>query len=428
MHGIKSNLENMSGCHLQNSAIHGGHIYVLPMAIWFSIASGWVDKAIAQSAKLTSVEYASDVEWLSEVIAKSKTPSRNEDGSLEVVPKLKPFQSDTLIGWNAERQRIREWWINYLGYDPEARRELPVVEVLSTTVDQGVVREHWRYRTRGEWVTEAFLLYPSSRDASDEHSSEMLLRPAAVVLHPTVDMSIDEPAGVRSSDGIAHGPRALGWHLAKLGFVVICPRNYLWPANDRIEAAAQSDLWMRRRANQEGTSKMLGMGKMLYDVQVAADLLLDHGMADPNQLSVLGHSLGAKEALYAMAFDERFRAGAASEGGIGIGFSNWDAEWYLGSGVKHSSFSHEHHELLALIAPRAFLVVAGDSADGDRGWPLLVEAQSRYSLFGARNRLGQFNHRQGHPLNESGSQRMLEWVDTYGRMTSIKGSKRELEP
>ncbi len=428
MHGTTNNPETKSGCHLQNSAIHGRHIWVLLIAIWVCLVSGWGDKAIAQSPKPLSLEYASDVEWLSEVIAKSKLPSSHEAESFDVVPNLKPLQSDTLIGWNAERQRIREWWKNYLGYDPEARRELPLVEVLSTTVDQGVVREHWRYRTHGEWVTEAFLLYPSSPDASDEHSSEMPLRPAAVVLHPTVDMSIDEPAGVRSSDGIAHGPRALGWHLAKLGFVVICPRNYLWPANDRIEAAAQSDLWKQLRLSQEGTSKMLGMGKMLYDVQVAADLLLDHGKADPNQLSVLGHSLGAKEALYAMALDERFRAGAASEGGIGIGFSNWDAEWYLGSEVKHSSFSHEHHELLALIAPRAFLVVAGDSADGERGWPLLVEAQSRYSLYGARNRLGQFNHRQGHPLNESGSQRMLEWVDIYGRMTSIKGSKRELEP
>ncbi len=320
-----------------------------------------VDKAIAQSAKLTSVEYASDVEWLSEVIAKSK--------NLPVMKTVSRSCAQTeaisigYVDWMERRATADSRMVEeYLGYDPEARRELPVVEVLSTTVDQEVVREHWRYRTHGEWVTEAFVLYPSSRDASDEHSSEMPLRPAAVVLHPTVEMSIDEPAGVRSSDGIAHGPRALGWHLAKLGFVVICPRNYLWPANDRIEAAAQSDLWKQLRLSQEGTSKMLGMGKMLYDVQVAADLLLDHGKADPNQLSVLGHSLGAKEALYAMAFDERFRAGAASEGGIGIGFSNWDAEWYLGSEVKQSSFSHEHHELLALIAPRAFLVVAGDSA------------------------------------------------------------------
>src|SRR5262245_24791474 len=36
-----------------------------------------------------------------------------------------------------------------------------------------------------------------------------------------------------------------------------------------------------------------------------------------------GFLLGVKEVLYAMAFDERYRAGVANEGGVGLRMSNW---------------------------------------------------------------------------------------------------------
>jgi hypothetical protein len=44
--------------------------------------------------------------------------------------------------------------------------------------------------------------------------------------------------------------------------------------------------------------------------------------------------------LYAAAFDERYKAVVFSEGGIGLTFSNWDAVWYLGEGIRRQLGFH----------------------------------------------------------------------------------------
>ena len=125
---------------------------------------------------------------------------------------------------------------------------------------------------------------------------------------------------------------------------------------------------------------------MLFDAQRGLDVLESLPEVDTNRLGAIGHSLGAKEALYVAAFDPRVKATVSSEGGIGTTFSNWNAPWYLDKQI--TSFGREHHELLALAAPRPFLLVGGDSADGDRSWPYIDAARPVYELFSKPARLG----------------------------------------
>ena len=116
------------------------------------------------------------------------------------------------------------------------------------------------------------------------------------------------------------------------------------------------------------------------------------------------------------AFDDRLRAAVSSEGGIGTRFSNWDAPWYLGPDARRADLGHEHHELLALAAPRPLLFLAGESgyaADGDRSWPFLEAAMPVYKLYGGRPRLGLFNHRQGHSVPPEAERRIYEWLAAY---------------
>jgi hypothetical protein len=233
------------------------------------------------------------------------------------------------------------------------------------------------------------------------------------VFHPTVDNSIDEPAGIATKDGPADGPRAFGLHLARKGFVALCPRNYLWPANDRIAAKEEAERWLKEQPPVNSKRRIKGMGKMVYDAVVAINLLKSMVSVHSARVAVVGHSLGAKEALYAAAFDPRVTAAAASEGGLGLRFSNWHDPWYLGATIQEKGFDHDHHELLALAAPRPFLNIAGESADGDRGWPLIERAHEIYALADDVPRLGQFNHRSGHPLNEEASKKMVEWIVAY---------------
>ncbi len=202
---------------------------------------------------------------------------------------------------------------------------------------------------------------------------------------------------------------AFGLELARRGYVTICPRNYLWQTG-RLAAQEEASPFLERHP------KSKGMARMLYDAQIAVDILSAQPDVNPDRIGAVGHSLGAKEVLYLAAFDERVRATVSSEGGIGTGFSNWDAPWYLGETIKGKSFPHEHHELLALVAPRAFLLVGGESADGDRSWPFIEAALPIYRLYNKeteRVRLGLFNHRRGHEVPEEAERRIYEWLTTY---------------
>ncbi len=103
----------------------------------------------------------------------------------------------------------------------------------------------------------------------------------------------------------------------------------------------------------------------------------------------------------------------SSEGGVGITFSNWHDAWYLGPAVKAEGFPREHHELLALAAPRAFLLIGGDSADGAQSWPFIEAALPVYRLYEETPRLGLFNHRGGHAVPPEAVERTLQWLETY---------------
>ena len=73
--------------------------------------------------------------------------------------------------------------------------------------------------------------------------------------------------------------------------------------------------------------------------------------------------------------------------------------------------------LLALIAPRPFLILGGESgrgaADGDRSWPLIEVALPVWKLYGEPTRIGLLNHRQGHSISPESFERIAEWLETY---------------
>ena len=114
------------------------------------------------------------------------------------------------------------------------------------------------------------------------------------------------------------------------------------------------------------------------------------------------------------------KAAVFSEGGIGLTYTNWHAPWYLGSAIHEKDFALEHHQLLALIAPRAFLLVGGESgppntsvADGDRSWPYIEAVLPIYKFYGDIAPVGLYNHRLGHTIPDKAFSRMSEWLKFY---------------
>jgi hypothetical protein len=359
----------------------------------FLFSSTCAAVALLSGRPRLTAEEVRQLDWLGEI---QTPPASLPDDAPKLKSPLVDAQGDkitTVAQWERERAAIEQWWTNFLGEPLQGRKpNANAWKVLEEDEIDGVRRQRISYETEPGFETEAYLCRPK-KDGK---------LPAVVVLHSTVQDSILQPAGLS-------GPpeKSFGLQLARQGYVTLSPRNFLWPKNVGISARPEAAKFLQRAPGRKG------MRKMLHDAQVAVDLLEQMPEVDPKRIGSVGHSLGAKEVLYLAAFDPRVKATVSSEGGIGIAFSNWDADWYLGGTVKDPNFSHDHHELLALCAPRPFLLIGGESADGDRGWPFIESALEVYRLYGDQPAIGQWNHRQGHAVPAEAVKRIEEWFATY---------------
>jgi dienelactone hydrolase len=291
----------------------------------------------------------------------------------------------TKRSWRKERARLKERWEQLLGEFPQTKAPLQT-EVLATEDLEDFTRQLVRYQVEEGLCTDGYLLTPraASNFGTARGSSDGKF-PAVVVFHPTTPLQAKGVAGLAPE---YPEEKWQGVQLVRRGYVVWCPRNYIetpgadWAGN-AARVLARHPSWT-------------GMTRMVWDAVRAADFVASLPHVDRKRIGCLGHSLGGKEVLYAMAFDERYLAGVSSEGGIGLKSSNWDAPWYLGARIKQPGFTLENHEVLALIAPRAFLLLAGDSADDDRSWAFIQAVRPMYELLGAPANIGWLNHHQGH--------------------------------
>ena len=296
--------------------------------------------------------------------------------------------------WERRALQIKTAWKSFLNPLDRSKRPADDYEVVSEETVGDLIRQKVTYLSETDLRVPAYLLF-------FKHWKPGQTRPGIVALHPTTAETIEPIAGLA---GPADKQSAI--HLAKAGFVVFCPENYLWQDVANYNQAVEKF--------QQRHPGSLGMSKMLWDAQRGVDILSKVPGVNPEKIGAFGHSLGAKEVLYLTAFDERVKAAVFSEGGIAFDSTNWDAPWYLGAGIHEKGFSLNHHQLLALCAPRPFLVLAGEqgrgAADGDRSWPCLVAAQEVYDFYGNEQSLALFNHRQGHAIPMEARERMIGWL------------------
>jgi dienelactone hydrolase len=301
----------------------------------------------------------------------------------------------TAEAWHHRRGELLATWSRFLGTIPR-QGKAPDYRILEEDRSD-VVRQLIRYEAEPGLPVEAYLLRP-------KQGGKLQPGPGVVVLHSTQDETIRQPAGLAGKAELH-----LGLHFARQGYVAICPRCFLWQYGGPGHLAEAVD-WLERRH-----PGVRGMAKMLFDAVRAVDLLASLPEVDPRRIGAIGHSLGGKEVLYLAAFDARVRATVSSEGGIGVTYSNWDAPWYLGEEIGRPGFPLDHGQVLALVAPRAFLLVGGDSADGDASWPYIEAALPVWTLTGAPSAIGLLNHHGGHAFPPLALERSTQWLDWFLR-------------
>jgi formylglycine-generating enzyme required for sulfatase activity len=225
--------------------------------------------------------------------------------------------------------------------------------------------------------------------------------PVIVVPYYDVDVPASEDLGGRSYM-VPAGVRAFALMAVQRGYMAVAIRWFGESYGERYSEAV-ANLKLRH-------PNCTGMGKWVWDSQRLLDWLDTQPDVDRGRISIIGHSLGAKMSLYAAAMDERIRTVVFSEGGIGFDFSNYDAYWYFDSTLKNRDRATDQQELLALIAPRPFLLIAGNDTDSDKSWHYVNAARAVYSLFGDPRRIGMINHGTGHSPTPEAAARGFDWL------------------
>lgn len=140
---------------------------------------------------------------------------------------------------------------------------------------------------------------------------------------------------------------------------------------------------------------------------------------DPTKIAVHGCSYAGKMALFGGAFDERVALTIAQESGGG-GINSWRTSqdfttrtktniekidntsyaWFMSSmkSLDPYSLPHDHHELIAMVAPRALIALGNGDYDwlGDEsGYKSIMAAKEVWKAMGVEDRIG-FDFTSGH--------------------------------
>jgi dienelactone hydrolase len=216
-----------------------------------------------------------------------------------------------------------------------------------------------------------------------------------------------------------------GSYLASHGYVVLTSWSFIRNYREGSRLRQATELLYQRFGH------WLPMGKMVHDVSREIEYLRSLPQVDGSRIGFMGFSLSAKAAVYVAAFNPDVKVTVSVDPHIAInGGTNWYAPWYLdwqhrfddihtpdypvpelrgtvqsllNPDVKRPGFEHDHHELLALAAPRPFLLIGGSQSEDGGGdsddlesWGYVNRAREVYALLGVPERLQYFSTNQGH--------------------------------
>ncbi len=324
------------------------------------------------------------------ILSASLTALAVEPKKAPLTPHLSPLLVNkeghpitTKKAWLEQRENIRSNWLAALGTDLPTKSIPLKTEFLEKEDLPAFTRQHVRYQIEERVSRDGYLLTPKQMKGK---------APAIVVFHPTTYLQAKGVAGLAAEYA---DEKRQGIQLVERGFIVWCPRNFIFDEVPDVKDGIQLYTANVEKLHKKHPQRT-GMGQMVLDAIRAADFVESLPNVAKDRIGAIGHSLGGKQVLYAAAFDDRYKAVVSSEGGIGLSFSNWEAVWYLGPQIKRPEWNLENHQVLALVAPRAFFLLAGNSADDDRSSNFIEAVRPVYKLFKAEDRVTWLNHHLGH--------------------------------
>jgi dienelactone hydrolase len=203
----------------------------------------------------------------------------------------------------------------------------------------------------------------------------------------------------------------------------LCARGYVCLAADTIgfeergHARLSGAEYERFVAHELLLKGFTLQGKMIWDVMRGIDYLASRPEVDSKRIGMIGHSLGAVETWFSMALEPRIRVGAAScgtttYGAVLAGERQHNYGFYVPGILKWGDIA----EVVSMIAPRPFLILAGEQ---DRGFPVsgarevAARAGMLYRRLGAAEALELFVSPGPHEFSHEMRQRAYHWFDRW---------------
>lgn len=241
--------------------------------------------------------------------------------------------------------------------------------------------------------------------------------PAIVALHGTYEKGKDQAAGL-----IDNPDKAYLDHLCRRGYVVIAPEHFV--SGDRVPPEGPYDTTRFYQKHPEWTA----VGKFTYEHSIAIDVLREMKEVDGDNIGALGHSLGGHGTFFLAAYDERVKAAASNCAATFFRHNPKMAAWARDRWYVY--FKHlrpellkgelppiDFHEIMALIAPRAFMDLSGLN-DGDPAVQrqrvlMLTKLMEVWELEKAPENFAFFVHGRGHSVSHESRELIYGWMDTH---------------
>ena len=264
--------------------------------------------------------------------------------------------------WEQHRQVLKQRYLDLIRDQYEAAQagalDLKVHET-TAVVDGRYRRLYISYNVESDERAHAYLGIPLELQGK---------APAVVALHGTFSQGTKLTAGLVPNRKDLYDDAYLD-HLCRRGFVVIAPEHFV--SGERIppEGPYETARFYQKHPN------WTAVGKFTYEHSIAIDVLETREEVDAANIGAMGHSLGGHGAYFLAAYDERIQAAVDNCGAAFFrhnkGVEHWSRDhWYIYlKPIRPDLLAGklppiDAHEIIALIAPRAFLNVIGLN-DGD---------------------------------------------------------------
>lgn len=298
---------------------------------------------------------------------------------------------NTVAEWEVRRKAIKDKWLKLIG-SMDLEPLPPKTRLIEVVTHQNYTAKMLELRTEPDSWEKILVMMPAAN----------MTRPRPVVIVPFYDVDTSAARDLSGNEYLGPTVDPYAYCAVQKGYIAVAIR---WWGESYGEAENEVVANLKLRH-----PNVTGVGKWLWDAHRLVDYLYTLPEVDRKNIGIIGHSLGGKMALHAPAFDERITAVVSNELGIGLTFSNYEDYWYFGDFIKHVPPGTDQHELIALIAPRPFLLIGGDMYDTAKSWYYINAARAVYKLYGKPENIGYFNHHKGHRPPPDAIWRMNEWL------------------